>query len=493
MKKKFKLKIFSVLLLATMMLSGCNDGIVKEHINEPIAESGDLQYYMDMGYDARNERCKEKHIEVSGEIKDEGTGTYIEIGSKKEDDFYVTCWFDEEQDQLEEGDYLTLDGVCVYSFNDEMVVKGCTITEFLDADSSESEVAQKETESQIAMVTETIELESESEETITVVETETAAQTQPSTEVTLSVADIPAYSGNPYVAINDNVPQFLETDLTTTSYEYYSDLDNLGRCGVVYACIGQDLMPTEERGSIGHVKPTGWKTVKYDCVDGKYLYNRCHLIGYQLSGENANEKNLITGTRYMNMEGMLPFENMVADYVQETGNHVMYRVTPIFEGDNLLASGVQIEAQSVEDNGDGVFFNVFCYNVQPEVTIDYASGESGLDNAYADSANSGESIGNTNASENTEASSATVVPAPTPTFSCPSCGTSYSSQDEADVCNASHTPAPDTSSLSLVWISATGSKYHSINNCGRMNPNKASQMSEADAQSQGYEKCSKCW
>lgn len=204
----------------------------------------------------------------------------------------------------------------------------------------------------------------------------TAIQTQPSTEAILSPEDIPAYSGSPYVVINDNIPQFLETDISTTSYEYYSELDGLGRCGTTYACIGTDIMPTEERGSIGSVKPSGWHTVKYDCVDGKYLYNRCHLIGYQLTGENANEKNLITGTRYMNVEGMLPFENMVADYVKETGNHVMYRVTPVFEGKNLLPSGVQIEAMSVEDNGEGVLFNVYCYNVQPEVEINYTTGES---------------------------------------------------------------------------------------------------------------------
>jgi DNA-entry nuclease len=156
-------------------------------------------------------------------------------------------------------------------------------------------------------------------------------------------------------------------------------LDSLGRCGVAIACIGQDIMPVEERGSIGQVKPSGWHTVKYDIVDGKYLYNRCHLIGYQLTGENANEENLITGTRYLNIEGMLPFENMVADYVKETENHVLYRVTPIFDGENLVASGVQMEAWSVEDEGDGICFNVYCYNVQPGVVIDYATGKNWLD------------------------------------------------------------------------------------------------------------------
>lgn len=190
---------------------------------------------------------------------------------------------------------------------------------------------------------------------------------------------LPEYSGEPYVVLNENQPDFPEGDFTTNSFETYSPLDELGRCGTAYANIGTDLMPTEERGSIGQVKPTGWQTVKYDCVDGKYLYNRCHLIGYQLSGENANEENLITGTRYLNVEGMLPFEDQVADYVQETDNHVLYRVTPIFEGDNLLASGVVMEAKSVEDNGEGVCFCVYVYNVQPGVSIDYATGESCLE------------------------------------------------------------------------------------------------------------------
>ena len=190
---------------------------------------------------------------------------------------------------------------------------------------------------------------------------------------------VPPFSTEPYVTLNGNQPNFTEETVTTTSFEQYSPLDHLGRCGVAVACIGTDLMPTQERGSIGQVKPSGWHTVKYDIVDGKYLYNRCHLIGYQLSGENANECNLITGTRYMNVEGMLPFENMVADYVRETENHVMYRVTPYYEGDNLLANGVQIEALSVEDGGDGIMFNVYVYNSQPGIEIDYATGESWLE------------------------------------------------------------------------------------------------------------------
>ena len=191
--------------------------------------------------------------------------------------------------------------------------------------------------------------------------------------------DIPEYDGKPYVIINDNEPYFDQGDFTTKSFEEYSPLDDLGRCGVAFANIGEDIMPTKERGSIGMIKPSGWQTKKYDFVDGKYLYNRCHLIGYQLSGENANEKNLITGTRYMNTEGMLPFENEVADYVKDTGNHVLYRVTPVFEGDNLVADGVLMEAMSVEDRGLDIEFNVFVYNVQPQVKIDYQTGKSSLD------------------------------------------------------------------------------------------------------------------
>lgn len=190
--------------------------------------------------------------------------------------------------------------------------------------------------------------------------------------------EIPEYSGLPYVEANRNMPLFTESELVTEAFERYSPLDSLGRCGAAYANICKELMPTKERGVIGSVKPSGWHTVKYDIVDGKYLYHRCHLIGYQLAGENANVQNLITGTSYFNIDGMLPFENMVADYVKETGNHVLYRVTPVFEGENLVAAGVFLEAKSVEDAGEGILFCVFCYNVQPGVAIDYASGESSL-------------------------------------------------------------------------------------------------------------------
>lgn len=196
--------------------------------------------------------------------------------------------------------------------------------------------------------------------------------------ISYNITEIPEYNGEPYVVINNNEPFFEESDKITESFEVYSALDSLGRCGVAYANVSLETMPDEARGSIGGIKPSGWHTVKYDIVDGKYLYNRCHLIGYQLTGENANEKNLITCTRFMNTKGMLQFENQVAEYVKETDNHVLYRVTPIFEGNNLLASGVEMEAFSVEDNGEGIKFNVYVYNVQDGITIDYSNGESSL-------------------------------------------------------------------------------------------------------------------
>lgn len=201
------------------------------------------------------------------------------------------------------------------------------------------------------------------------------------TETQFSYGSIPAYSGSPYVAVNENIPYFTDEELTTQSFETYSELDSLGRCGVAYACIGQDLMPTEDRESISEVTPSGWNNKEYDFVDGGWLYNRCHLIGFQLTGENANEKNLITGTRSMNVDGMLLFENMTADYIKETGNHVMYRVTPVFEGDELVPRGVLMEGKSVEDNGEGILFNVFVYNVQPGVEINYMTGDSKLTEA----------------------------------------------------------------------------------------------------------------
>lgn len=191
--------------------------------------------------------------------------------------------------------------------------------------------------------------------------------------------DLPAFEGNPYVYVNNGEPTFtVEEHAFPAGTERYGELDDLGRCTTTFAVVGTETMPTEERGSIGEVRPTGWQMAKYDFVDGKYLYNRCHLLGFQLTGENANVQNLITGTRYLNVEGMLPFENAVADYVHATGNHVLMRVSPVFDGDEPLARGVHMMAESVEDNGDGVSFNVFCYNVQPGVVLDYATGSSML-------------------------------------------------------------------------------------------------------------------
>lgn len=242
---------------------------------------------------------------------------------------------------------------------------------------------------------------------------ENASDTQESQQVTtatdvptgegtsaFSLREIPAYSGTPYTEVNGNQPYFTEEELTTQSFETYSELDSLGRCGVAYANVGQDLMPTEPRGEIGAVKPSGWHLVKYDNVDGKYLYNRCHLIAYMLAAENANPQNLITGTRYLNVQGMLPFETKVCDYVKNTGNHVLYRVTPIFDGDNLLADGVLMEAYSVEDAGEGICFCVFAYNVQPGIGIDYATGDN-----WAESSGTYQS---------TEASVAEETPVPQP-------------------------------------------------------------------------------
>lgn len=194
--------------------------------------------------------------------------------------------------------------------------------------------------------------------------------------ISYTLEDVPSYSGKDYVYLNNNVPNFDLDDINSKSFQFYSNLDSLGRCGYAYANIGKDLMPTEKRGSIGMVKPSGWHTVKYDNIEGKYLYNRCHLIGYQLTGQNANVKNLITCTRYMNSVSMLEFENKVASYIKKTNNHVLYRVTPIYDGDNLLASGVVMEAYSIEDSGKGIKFNVYLYNVQDGIEIDYKTGDS---------------------------------------------------------------------------------------------------------------------
>lgn len=294
-------------------------------------------------------------------------------------------------------------------------------------------------------------------------QTESSAPTEITTASSFSLSDVPAYSGKAYTSVNGNVPYFSAAELTTQSFETYSDLDSLGRCGVTYACIGKDLMPTEERGSIGMVKPTGWHTVRYDdLVDGKYLYNRCHLIGYQLTGENANTKNLITGTRYLNIEGMLPFENMVADYIQETNNHVLYRVTPIFEGNNLLANGVLMEGYSVEDKGAGVSYCVFAYNVQPGIEIDYATGESKL----ADSA------------QQEEQKTATVTPTPSP-------------EPEKQE------PATGSEASQADYILNTNTKKFHYPTCSSVNDMKEKNKQEFfgtrdEAISNGYSPCGRC-
>ena len=207
--------------------------------------------------------------------------------------------------------------------------------------------------------------------------TQTPSVAEPALDAQIiTLSEIPKFTGNAVVEINNNKPYFNEKNYTTSSYEYYSDLDSMGRCGICVSCVGKDLMPTGNKEEIGSIKPTGWNNVQYSSLDGDYLYNRCHLIGYQLTGENANEKNLITGTKYMNVQGMLPYEDKVADYVEHTDNHVLYRVTPVFDGENLLASGVQLEGYSVEDQGKAICFNVFCYNVQPGIILDYVTGES---------------------------------------------------------------------------------------------------------------------
>lgn len=273
---------------------------------------------------------------------------------------------------------------CLFMIS-SLSLQGCGLSDdnspdgYVESSASEVETEYSKLETEEITTVETFaESTTTEEETVTQTETIEADVVETTSTQVVSLDNIPEYTSSPYVVVNDNVPYFTDSDLTTTSFEYYSELDALGRCGVAFACIGQDIMPTEPRGEIGSIKPTGWHTVKYDIVDGNYLYNRCHLIAYQLAGENANEKNLITGTRYLNTEGMLPFEEMVADYVNETDNHVLYRVTPMFDGDNLVASGVLMEALSIEDDGDGIEFNVYCYNVQPGVEIDYATGDSVL-------------------------------------------------------------------------------------------------------------------
>lgn len=289
-----------------------------------------------------------------------------------------------------------------------------------------------------------------------------------------NAADVPAYSGEPYTAVNNNEPYFTSDNLTTEAFENYSELDALGRCGVAYANVCLETMPTEKRGSISEVKPTGWHSVKYDNVDGKSLYNRCHLIGYQLTAENANQQNLITGTRYLNVDGMLHFENMVADYVKETDNHVLYRVTPIFTGDNLVADGVLMEGYSVEDEGDGICFCVYAYNVQPGITIDYATGDSWLssEKGNSDSSSGGNSAVSQSAADKSGTQQAAVQTESVKETSAPvSTGTEY--------------------------ILNTNTKKFHYPSCSSVKQMKASNKKEYtgsrdDLIAQGYDPCKKC-
>ena len=289
-----------------------------------------------------------------------------------------------------------------------------------------------------------------------------------------NAADVPAYSGEPYTAVNNNEPYFTSDNLTTEAFENYSELDALGRCGVAYANVCLETMPTEKRGSISEVKPTGWHSVKYDNVDGKSLYNRCHLIGYQLTAENANQQNLITGTRYLNVDGMLPFENMVADYVKETDNHVLYRVTPIFTGDNLVADGVLMEGYSVEDEGEGICFCVYAYNVQPGITIDYATGDSWLssEKGNSDSSSGGNSAVSQSAADKSGTQQAAVQTESVKETSAPvSTGTEY--------------------------ILNTNTKKFHYPSCSSVKQMKASNKKEYtgsrdDLIAQGYDPCKKC-
>lgn len=289
-----------------------------------------------------------------------------------------------------------------------------------------------------------------------------------------NAADVPAYSGKSYTAVNNNEPYFTSDDLTTEAFENYSELDALGRCGAAYANVCLETMPTEKRGSISEVKPTGWHSVKYDNVDGKSLYNRCHLIGYQLTAENANKQNLITGTRYLNVDGMLPFENMVADYVKETDNHVLYRVTPIFTGDNLVADGVLMEGYSVEDEGDGICFCVYAYNIQPGITIDYATGDSWLssESGNSDSSSSGNSAVSQSAADKSGTQQAAVQTESVKETSAPvSTGTEY--------------------------ILNTNTKKFHYPSCSSVKQMKASNKKEYtgsrdDLIAQGYDPCKKC-
>ena len=350
--------------------------------------------------------------------------------------------------------------------------------------STATQIMLKAADSETESYVETVQTESAENDPGDETEIQAAAQVQSDdskqkvvhtgTASAFNAADVPAYSGEPYTAVNNNEPYFTSDNLTTEAFENYSELDALGRCGVAYANVCLETMPTEKRGSISEVKPTGWHSVKYDNVDGKSLYNRCHLIGYQLTAENANQQNLITGTRYLNVDGMLPFENMVADYVKETDNHVLYRVTPIFTGDNLVADGVLMEGYSVEDEGDGICFCVYAYNVQPGITIDYATGDSWLssEKGNSDSSSGGNSAVSQSAADKSGTQQAAVQTESVKETSAPvSTGTEY--------------------------ILNTNTKKFHYPSCSSVKQMKASNKKEYtgsrdDLIAQGYDPCKKC-
>lgn len=302
----------------------------------------------------------------------------------------------------------------------------------------------------------------------------------------VSLDAIPAYDGKAYVAVNNNEPFFTDSDMTTTAFENYSDLDSLGRCGVAYANICKEIMPTEKRGKIGMIKPSGWHTVKYDVIKDRYLYNRCHLIGYQLAGENANPKNLITGTRYLNVEGMLPFENLVADYVNNTGNHVLYRVTPMFSGSNLVANGVLIEAKSVEDNGGGILFNVYCYNVQPGVGINYENGDSWLDGTAPQEQSVQTGAAQNGGSQSSDGSQAGASAGDTGS----SGSITGSAASGSDTSPAENSVSDSSNSKTMVHITATGKKYHRAG-CRTLKKNDT-EVTLDEAKSMGLSPCGIC-
>lgn len=292
----------------------------------------------------------------------------------------------------------------------------------------------------------------------------------------VNAAKLPSFSGQPYVTVNDNIPNFSSSELTTIGYEKYGNLDSLGRCTVAVASCGKEIMPEtgEKRGSISSIKPTGWVQAKYDNISGKYLYNRCHLIGWQLSAENANRQNLITGTKYMNVSGMLPFENMVADYIKETDNHVAYRITPIFEGDNLLASGIQMEAYSVEDSGKGICFNVYCYNIQPDITINYADGSS-----------SGKQ-----AASPTEAFTTSIVSStPEPVVTPPAVASPTAQEPAQSSPPTSAERVEQPADSPTVYRTPSVKRYHLISTCGGANSYAVTREQAVNA---GLTPCQKC-